>query len=168
MPQKSLSLLMVQLRMLATVTERGFDIAFSGDGQSVAYWGNYTTVSSEIVKTSDDNQANEGNELRSIPEFTSSLGVKYFFNEQLEFRVHLDSQGDYYVNEANEGGKFGGYSIVNAGARYSKEWGSVDLQINNLTDEYYERVHDFSEDGTSTTHSPGDGVNGTISLSLNL
>ncbi|MEL6188596.1 MAG: hypothetical protein AAFU79_28585 [Myxococcota bacterium] len=35
--------------------------------------------------------------------------------------------------------------------------------MNNVFDDFYEYVFDFSDDGTFTIHSPGAGVNATVS-----
>ena len=80
--------------------------------------------------------------------------------------MHIDSQGDYFVNEANLGGKFGGYTLANAGLEYAASWGSIGVQVNNLVDRFHEYVFDFSANGTDTVHSPGDGINGSVSVRL--
>lgn len=149
-------------------TERnGFDLAFNGAvNDAFSYWGSYTSVNSEILKTSSVASATEGNELRSIPEYTISLGANYQFTPKFVTRLHLDSQGDYFINENNLGGKFGEYTLLNASADYDAGWGIIKLQLNNLTDEEYEYVFDFSDDGTSTIHSPGDGINGSVSVNV--
>jgi len=151
-------------------TERqGIDLAFNGQlSKAWSYWGSFTTIDSEIVRTSDSGAANEGNELRSIPDYTASLGINYQATPKLITRVHLDAQGDYHVNEANQGGKFGDYAVLSASADYDTGWGLVKFQLNNITDEEFEYVYDFSDDGTNTIHSPSEGINGSISVMWNL
>ncbi|MCM8537376.1 MAG: TonB-dependent receptor [Lentisphaeraceae bacterium] len=145
----------------------GIDLSFSGQiNEKWSYWGSYTYINSEIKKTSDTAADTEGNELRSIPDFTASLGVGYNWTKKLTTRLFFDLQGDYYVNEANEGGKFGDFAILNFSADYDLGWGTVKLQVNNLTDEQNEYVYDFSSDASSTIHSPGDGINGSVSLNI--
>jgi iron complex outermembrane receptor protein len=148
-------------------TERkGIDLAINGQlTQAWSYWGSFTTIDSEIATSSD---ANKGNELRSIPDYTASLGINYQATPKLITRVHLDAQGDYYVNEANEGGKYGKYAVLSASADYDTGWGLVKFQLNNITDEEFEYVYDFSSNGTNTIHSPGDGINGSISVMWNI
>jgi iron complex outermembrane receptor protein len=41
---------------------------------------------------------------------------------------------------------------------------TLGLQATNLFDRYYEYVFDFSENGTGTVHSPGDGRAFGVSL----
>lgn len=148
---------------------RGVDLSFNGQiNDDWSYWGSFTTIDSEIMKEDDANAGNKGNELRSIPDHTASIGLNYQVTPQFITRIHLDAQGDYYVNEANEGGQYGDYAILNMSADYETKWGKIKLQINNLTNEFYQYVFDFSDDGTATIHSPGDGINGSVSISWNL
>lgn len=146
---------------------RGIDLALNGTITSaLSYWSNISFIDSEIINTSAANVANTGNELRSIPEFTASLGVNYQVTPKFVTRLHLDAQGDYYVNETNLGGQFGDYTILSASADYDLNWAVVKFQLNNITDEFYEYVFDFGNAGTATIHSPGDGINGSVSLNL--
>jgi iron complex outermembrane recepter protein len=139
-------------------------IDFSANVQlndALSLWANYTTVDSEIVKPASTRNAFIGNELRSIPDHTGSLGLSFQASEAWNLRLHLDRQGDYYVNEANLGGQFGNYTLLHANVDYLTQIGSIptkfSLQLNNMTDRYHEYVFDFSENGTDTIHSPGDG-----------
>ncbi len=155
-------------------TERdGFDLGLNAViNDSVSLWLNYSLVNSEItapnITARADNAGTLGNELRSIPEYTTSIGVNYQVNDKLGARLHVDGQGDYYVNENNQGEKFGDYTLVHMTFDYKTSWGGINLQINNLFDEDYEYVYDFGNQGTATVHSPGDGVNGNISVTYNL
>ena len=125
-------------------------------------WGNFSTVDSEIQSPGAD----KGNELRSIPSYTASTGVSYLFTPALTGRLHYDAQGASYINEANAGGKFGQYNLVNASLDYETSWGNINFQVNNLFNEYYEYVYDFGNAGdpVDTIHSPGDGVNASVSV----
>lgn len=144
---------------------RGFDIAFNGElNEDWSYWGNYTTLDTKIVKAADAIAGAQGNELRSIPGHTASLGLNYQISQNLIARVHLDSQGDYYINEANVGGKFGDYTLLSASADYDAGWGIIKFQLNNITNEYHEYVYDFGNDAAFTIHSPGSGINGSVSV----
>lgn len=131
-------------------------------------WGNVSRVFTEIVKASTANSAFAGNELRSIPDYTASLGVQYAHNSRLVARVHVDSQGNYHINEANIGGKYGGYTLVHANVDYQTGWGKLSFQANNIFDRFYEYVFDQSVDATvvDSIHSPGAGRNFTVSATL--
>ncbi len=143
----------------------GFDIAFSGEiNNDWSYWGNFTTIDTEIVRAADSIADAQGNELRSIPDFTASLGLNYQVTENFVARIHLDAQGDYHINEANVGGRFGDFTLLSASADYDAGWGVIKFQLNNITDEYYEYAFDFGNDAAFTIHSPGDGINGSVSV----
>ena len=145
----------------------GFDVAFNGEiNNKWSYWGSFTTIDTEIVKAADTIADSQGNELRSIPDFTASLGLNYQITENFVTRLHLDAHGDYYINEANVGGKFGDFTLLSASADYDAGWGVIKFQLNNITDEYYEYAFDFANDAAFTIHSPGDGINGSVSLNL--
>ncbi|WP_019605824.1 TonB-dependent receptor [Teredinibacter turnerae] len=148
----------------------GIDIAFTGDiTDSWSYWGSYTLINSEVIVGDESLGVPdvEGNELRSIPDFTASLGLNYQVTSRLITRLHLDAQGDYFVNEANAAGQYGDYAILSLSADYDAGWSTFKVQLNNLTDEYFAYVYDFSTDGKGPIiHSPGDGFNGSLSIQM--
>ncbi|GAB2189065.1 TonB-dependent receptor [Sessilibacter sp. MAH1] len=148
---------------------QGIDVSFNGElTQTLNYWSNIAFIDTEILKSSDSDTNFTGNELRSIPEYTASIGVNYQVNSKLITRIHVDAQGDYYVNEANIGGKFGGYETLNISADYQLNYANIKLQLNNLTDEDIEYVFDLGNSGVDTIHSPGNGVNANISIKFEL
>lgn len=145
-------------RNVGRTVRDGVDLAFNWNLSDRVYvWGNYTTVDVEIARPADSRRAFVGNRLRGVPASTGSLGVRVEPNERWSVGAHVDHQGDYYVNEANVGGRYGGYLLAHASVARRFAWGSVGLQANNLFDRYHEYVFDLGEDGTGTIHSPGDG-----------
>jgi iron complex outermembrane recepter protein len=145
---------------------RGVDTGLTWQaGERVSVWGNWTAIRAEIKRPDDSQAAFVGNRLRSIPGRTASLGASFEAGPALTARLYVDSQGDYYVNEANLGGRFGGYTLAHAAIDYRLSWGTVSVQLKNLFDRYHEYVFDFSDDGTETIHSPGNGRNASVSLS---
>ena len=153
-------------------TERdGIDLSANWQlSETLSAWANYTTVDSEIVLPASARAALIGNALRSIPDHTGSLGLSFQPNTAWSLRLHLDRQGDYYVNEANLGGKFGAYTLLHGNIDHYTSIANVptkfSLQLNNITDRFYEYVFDFSENGTDTIHSPGDGRSISLSASV--
>jgi iron complex outermembrane recepter protein len=147
-------------------TERdGIDFGFNWTlGERWYVWGNATTVDGRIVRPADNRRAFVGNTLRSIPERTGSLGVNFDASDAVTARLHVDHQGEYYVNEANLGGRYGDYTLAHASLDWRLGWGTLGFQVNNLFDRYYEYVFDFSENGADTIHSPGDGRAFGVSL----
>ncbi len=148
-------------------SRKGVDLAFDWRiNDRWTLWGNATTVDSAILRPASNRSAFIGNELRGIPDHTASLGLSVRATDTLTARVHVDHQGDYYVNEANLGGQFGDFTLLHASVEQRFGWGMLALQLNNLTDRYHEYVFDFSADGTNTIHSPGDGRNATLSATI--
>ena len=153
---------------IGEIDRRGIEFAFDHQVNSaVTIWGNYGYTKSEIKEAINTVSFadTKGNEVRSTPNHTYSLGLSYQVNDALSTRLHFDGQGDYYINEANTGGRFGDYNIINAGVDYQTSFGLFSVQINNIFDSYYEYVFDFSGPTTDATtiHSPGDGRNASIS-----
>lgn len=126
-----------------------------------SFWGNVSRVWAKIDEPNAQNPAFQGNTIRGIPEYTASIGMQVIPHPLLVARVHIDSQGNYFVNESNRGGKYGGYTLTNANVDYKTSWGRVSLLANNLFDRYYEYVYDFSTTGneTSLNFAPGAGRN---------
>jgi iron complex outermembrane receptor protein len=156
-------------RNVGETERRGLDVGFTWRvTDHLELWGNYSHTDTEIVRAGSADVAYIGNELRSIPDYTASLGAAYLILPQLTARVHIDAQGDYYINEANLGGRYGGYTLVGAVLVYEQPWGDISLQGNNLFDRYYEYVYDFGQTGAESVHSPGDGRNVSLSVSWKL
>jgi iron complex outermembrane receptor protein len=154
-------------RSVGKTERKGVDFAGNWRPWPQLYvWGNYATIDTTIVTPASSQAALVGNELRSIPDYTASFGAAYEIGTAWTARVHIDSQGDYFVNEANLGGKYGGYTLANVGLEYAARWGSIGAQVNNLLDRFHEYVFDFSADGTDTVHSPADGINGSVTVRL--
>lgn len=148
---------------------QGIDAGFSLQlFDTVDVWGNYGVANTKIVRASSTDNATVGNELRSIPDYTASLGVSYAITPAFITKLHIDAQGDYYINEANLGGRYGSYTLVGANLTHTAMWGDISLQINNIFDRYYEYVYDFGNTGADAVFSPGDGRNFSLSVSWKL
>jgi len=156
-------------RNVGETRRRGVDLGVNWQLlQRLSLWANYSWIDTAIVKTDSANAANVGNQLRGVPDHTASLGVDADLTDRLTAKLHVDSQGGYYVNEANAGGRFGDYTRVGVNFSYATDWGAIDLQLNNLFDRYAEYVYDFGQAGTGTIHSPLDGRNGNLSVTWKL
>ena len=154
-------------REIGKIDRRGIELAFSyRASDALSFWGNIAYSRSEIKEESDVFPGTVGNEVRGTPNYTYSAGVTYDFSSDLTARLVLDGQSGYYINENNEGGRFGEYNILSLGVDYKLKKGRLSFQLNNLTDEDYEYVFDFSSDGSFSIHSPGDGINGSVSYTL--
>lgn len=150
-------------RNVGETLRQGTDFGMSWNvTDKLLLWGNLSWVESEI-KTAG---VERGNELRSVPNHTASAGITYLVTPALTGRIHFDSRGSSYVNEANDGGKFGKYNLLNASMDYETSWGNINFQVNNLLNQYYEYVFDFGNSGdpVDTIHSSGDGINASVSV----
>lgn len=151
-------------------TERkGVDVSFDLPlSNAWLVWANLSKVDTEIVQSSSANRTFTGNALRGIPDHTASLGVQYIPNTTWTTKIHVDKQGAYYINEANIGGKYGDYTLVNANIDYKTNWGKVSVQANNIFDKFYEYVFDNSTNSATvdSIHSPGAGRNIFVSATV--
>ncbi len=156
-------------RNVGETKREGLDVGLDWRiGSRFTLWLNYSRISTEIENGGDALQDFTGNQLRGIPSYTASLGVQVVATARLRVGAHIDAQGDAFVNEGNLGGRFGGFELVHGTVQYETKWGTWGLELNNLFDEPYEYVFDFSQTGESTIHSPGDGRGGTLSLRVKL
>jgi iron complex outermembrane receptor protein len=152
---------------VGSTDRRGADLAASWQAhERVGLWASYTRIDTEVVTPADSGLANVGNELRGIPRYTTAFGATVKLASAWTARMRVDGRGGAYANEANLGGRFGGYTLLNASVDYETGWGGLSLQLNNITDRYHEYVYDQSVDGTDIIHSPGDGINGSLTVRL--
>lgn len=154
-------------REIGKVDRRGVELAYAYEvSENLTFWGNVAYSKSEIEEDSAVFPGTAGNEVRGTPRVTYSAGASYQFTPEFSARLVVDGQGNYYINENNLGGKFGDYSLLSLGFDYELPKGRLSLQVNNLLDREYEYVYDFSSDGTSSIHSPGDGINASLSYTV--
>lgn len=131
-------------------------------------WGNVSRVEAKIVEPDAQHPQFKDNAIRSIPSYTASVGLQFAPNADWIARIHIDSQGDYFVNESNQGGKYGGYTLTNANVDYKTSWGRVSFLANNIFDRYYEYVYDFSSTGAlnQLNFAPGAGRNFMLTATM--
>lgn len=149
-------------QLLGKTRRQGLDASFDyALDEQWHVWGNVSRVYAKIVEPDAQHQQYKDNSIRSIPSYTASLGLQFVPNADWIARVHVDSQGDYYINESNLGGKYGGYTLTNANIDYKTSWGRVSLLANNIFDRYYEYVYDFNSNGSAggVNFAPGAGRN---------
>lgn len=156
-------------RLLGATRRQGVDASFDYKlNDALSFWGNVSRVYAKIEESNVQNPEFRGNNIRSIPFYTASLGLQFVPNADWIARIHIDSQGDYYINESNRGGKYGGYTLTNANIDYKTSWGRVSLLANNIFDRYYEYVFDFNSNGSAAgvNFAPGAGRNFMLTATL--
>ncbi|KQT37236.1 MULTISPECIES: TonB-dependent receptor [unclassified Methylophilus] len=149
-------------RLLGATRRQGVDASVDYKlNDYLSFWGNLSKVYAKIDEPNALNPSFQGNTIRSIPDHTASLGLQITPNADWIARLHIDRQGAYYVNESNQGGKYGAYTLTNANVDYKTNWGRVSLLANNIFDKYYEYVYDFSSTGATNqlNFAPGAGRN---------
>jgi iron complex outermembrane recepter protein len=158
-------------RLLGATRRQGLDASFDYKlNDEFSFWGNVSKVSAIIDKPNAQNPEFQGNHIRGIPDHTASLGMQFVPNASWIARLHIDRQGAYYVNESNQGGKYGAYTLTSANIDYKTSWGRVSFLANNIFDKYYEYVYDFSSTGATNqlNFAPGAGRNFMLSAILDL
>ena len=93
-----------------------------------------------------------GKEIDHVPHRLINLGGEYQATEALKLSAWINHQSNSYLERTNATGQFGGYTLLNASARYqvNREL-SIDLQARNLTNQYHEYVW---WDGSQSLHAP--------------
>ncbi|QDD67275.1 TonB-dependent receptor [Herbaspirillum seropedicae] len=123
-------------------------------GKRTTMWLAYSRQRSEIITPDPTAPATVGKEIDHVPRYLFSGGVDYQATDYLKLSTSLNGQGSYYLTTANTGGKFGGYTLVNASASYQvSPTLALELQVKNLANRYYEYVWINDQ----TRHAPGDG-----------
>jgi iron complex outermembrane receptor protein len=121
---------------------QGLDIELNArPSRSLSWWGSASFQRSEILQADAASLATTGKEIDHIPRTLYGIGVDYQATAQWRLSTWLNGQSDYYIERTNAKGKFGAYTLLNASASYQiTKSASLDLQIRNLTDRYYEYV----------------------------
>lgn len=121
-------------------------------------WMAYSWQYSKILQPSSTLPNSKGQEIDHIPHHLYNAGVSYKATPALQLSAWMNGQTNYYLERENTQGTYGGYVLMNLGATYQvSESVSVDLQLKNLTDRYYEYVWYDPDGAQAALHSPGDG-----------
>lgn len=113
-----------------------------------------------------------GKEVFSTPRYITNLGADYQPNASWRFGVQGRAQGDYYIDDLNAQGKYGGFAVLDASVRYTlSPTASIDFQVKNLGDRKYEYVwydNFFWGGADQAMFSPAPGRSAYLSLNLKL
>ncbi len=123
-------------------------------GEKWNLWLAYARQKSTITKPDPSAPATQGNEIDHVPHYIFTGGIGYQATPKLNLSLTANGHGDYFLERTNATGKFGGHYLINAGLSYQITKAiTLDFQVKNLTDRYWEYVW---HDGTQSLHSPGD------------
>lgn len=121
-------------------------------------WMAYSWQYSKILQPSATLPNSKGQEIDHIPRHLYNAGISYDATQALQLTAWMNGQTNYYLERENTKGTYGGYVLMNLGATYKFTRSvSVDLQLKNLTNRYYEYVWYDPDGAQASLHSPGDG-----------
>ncbi|MBL8428722.1 MAG: TonB-dependent receptor [Dechloromonas sp.] len=113
-----------------------------------------------------------GKEVFSTPRTITNLGAEYQADANWRFGLQGRAQGNYYIDDQNAKGKFGGFAVLDASVRYAlSATTSIDFQVKNLTDHKYEYVwydNFFWGGADQPMFSPAPGRSGYLSLNVKM
>jgi len=159
--------------VLGETRRRGVDAQI--DAQIGEKWTLRASHAYQEAKITHDDRAValsiEGNEVAATPRTISNLGVDYRASDALTFGVQARAQDDYYLEERNVAGKFGGFALLDLSAKYHiNPRMSVDVQVKNVTgrDYVYAWYDSFFQDTAQPMFSPGLGRAAFVSFNLRM
>lgn len=126
---------------LGKTRRRGVDAQISAQvGEKWTVWASHAYQEAKIERDGRDASVSlEGREVAATPRYISNIGLDYQATEALQFGLQGRAQGDYYLEERNVAGKYGGFAVLDLSGRYdiNPRW-SVDVQMKNATDRKYD------------------------------
>ncbi|MDG9783300.1 TonB-dependent receptor [Metapseudomonas otitidis] len=159
---------------LGKTRRRGVDLQLTAElDEHWSLWASHSIQEAKVVSAfTASGQSLAGKEVFSTPRHISNLGADYRLNDDWRFGLQARAQGDYYIEELNQQGKYGGYALLDASVNYRlTPTTSLDLQVKNLTDRQYEYVwydNFFWGGADQPMFSPAPGRTAYLSLNLKL
>lgn len=159
---------------LGETRRRGVDMQLTVQvNEQWTLWGSHAIQEAKVVSAfTAGGQSLAGKEVFSTPRYISNLGADYQFNDAWRFGLQARAQGDYYIDELNQQGKYGGFAVLDANVRYQlSDTTSLDLQLKNLTDRDYEYVwfdNFFWGGDDQPMFSPAPGRSAYLSVNMKL
>ena len=138
---------------------RGYDVQLNlYPSDPARIWLSYSRQFSEILTPGPRLPTSKGKEMDHVPHHLYALGADYQASDKLKLSAWVNGQSDYYLERTNTKGEYGRYTLLNLGAEYRvSETVSVDVQMKNVTNRYYEYVWYDPDDAKNSLHAPGDG-----------
>ena len=138
---------------------RGYDVQLNlYPSDPARIWLSYSRQFSEILTPGPRLPTSKGKEMDHVPHHLYALGADYQASDKLKLSAWVNGQSDYYLERTNTKGEYGRYTLLNLGAEYRvSETVSVDVQMKNVTNRYYEYVWYDPDGADDSLHAPGDG-----------
>lgn len=160
---------------LGETRREGIDLQLSGRlSDRLQVWASHSLQKAAAVSaTTDAGVSLAGKELFSTPRYISNVGLDYHPSERWHFGLQGRAQGDYYIDRANQLGKYGGFVLFDANVSYAiSPRVSIDLQVKNLADRRYEYAwydeYWWPAEQVQPMYSPGNGRAAYLSLNFKL
>lgn len=160
---------------LGETRRRGVDLQFTGRlTDRLEVWLSHSVQEAKVVSAfTSTGTSLAGKEVFSTPRYITNIGADYRLSDAWRFGLQGRAQGDYYIDDLNAQGKFGGFVLFDASVRYTlSPTTSLDLQVRNIADRDYEYVwydNFFWPAGShQPSFSPGPGRAAYLSLNLKL
>ncbi|WP_347986664.1 TonB-dependent receptor [Methylomonas sp. AM2-LC] len=163
---------------LGSTARQGVDIELKiYPTDNISLWSSYSLQEAKIKTAGTyvlySYEYKAGNSIVNTPDYLFSAGLDYQITKDLRSSFWTTGQGNYFVDQANQLGKYGGYSLLNLDLGYQVNK-NVDLQFQakNLANVHREYVW-FDETYGSVRQplfSPGDGIAfyGAVSVKYSL
>jgi len=153
---------------LGETRRKGIDFQLTANVvDNVKFWLSHSIQEAKVV---GGYSALSGKEVFSTPRYISNVGIEYRAHESLRFDLQGRAQGNYYIDDLNTKGKYGGYVLFDGGVHYalSKTFG-IDLQVKNIFDRKFEYVwYDTIWATPQPMFSPGAGRSVYASLNVKM
>lgn len=160
---------------LGETRREGIDLQLSGRlSDRLQVWASHSLQKAEAVSAMTDAGVSlAGKELFSTPRYISNVGLDYHPSERWHLGLQGRAQGDYYIDRANQLGKYGGFVLFDANVSYAiTPRVSIDLQVKNLADRRYEYAwydeYWWPAGQAQPMYSSGNGRAAYVSLNVKL
>ena len=152
---------------IGNTRRRGLDLQLSAKlGPQWRLWGGIALQRAIITQAEKARPETQGMEVDHVPHRLYSMGADYQATQDLKLSLWANGQSSYFLERSNSTGKYGGYNLINLSASYRlRADTTLDFQIKNLADRYYEYVW-WYDNTVKDMHAPGDGrtVYGAINV----
>ncbi len=158
---------------LGQTRRKGIDLQITSRiNEKWTVWASHALQEAKVRSAVADGVALDGKEVFSTPRYISNVGTEYQANASWRFGLQGRAQGNYFIDNLNAQGKYGGFAVLDASVRYSlNKTTSLDFQIKNLTDKNYEYVwydNFFWGGANQPMFSPAPGRSGYLSLNVKM
>lgn len=149
---------------LGQTRRRGLDLQASTRlSPQLKAWASHALQEARVVSAyTDQGVPLAGKEVFNTPRHVSNVGVEFQANADLQLGLQGRAQGSYFIDSLNAKGKYGGFALLDANARYRlTPTTSLELQLKNLTNRRYVYAWDdtffWPAGAGQAMFSPGNG-----------